>query len=111
MPETALLTTAVIVGRPMCRDCIARKAGLTADAIDSAVATIQKVLRLVAPTGPPVPPARPSASCSGWTLPEVSGDQAPKITRVPVEGMMSLAGISRWTAMIVLMPVQCIGMM
>ena len=46
MPETAALTTAVIVGRPMCRDCIARKAGLTADAIDSAIVTIQKVLRL-----------------------------------------------------------------
>jgi hypothetical protein len=46
MPETAVLATALIVGRPMCRDCIARKAGLTADAVDCAIATIQKVLRL-----------------------------------------------------------------
>lgn len=35
---------------------------------------------------------------------------APNITRVPVDGITSLAGISPWTAMIVLMPVQCMGM-
>ena len=35
---------------------------------------------------------------------------APKTTRVPVDGITSLAGISRWTAMIVLKPVQCMGM-
>jgi len=37
--------------------------------------------------------------------------QAPKITRVPVDGITSFLGISRWRAMIVFMPVQCSGMM
>ena len=46
MPETAVLAATLIVGRPMCRECIAGKAGLTADAVDFAIATIQKVLRL-----------------------------------------------------------------
>ena len=35
--------------------------------------------------------------------------QAPKITRVPVEGITSLFGISRWTGMMAFNPVQCIG--
>ena len=46
MPENAVVMTALIVGRPMCRDCIAGEAGVTAAAVDSAIATIQKVLRL-----------------------------------------------------------------
>jgi len=37
--------------------------------------------------------------------------QAPKITRVPVDGMTSFFGISLWTAMIVFTPKQCMGMM
>jgi len=36
-------------------------------------------------------------------------DHAPKTTRVPVDGITSFFGISLWTAMIVLSPVQCIG--
>ncbi len=36
---------------------------------------------------------------------------APKMTRVPVEGITSFCGIVRCTAMIVLNPVQCDGMM
>ena len=36
---------------------------------------------------------------------------APKMTRVPVEGITSFCGIARCTAMIVLSPVQCDGMM
>ena len=39
------------------------------------------------------------------------GHQAPKITRVPVDGITSFFGITPWSAMIVLSPVQCIGMM
>ena len=46
MPEPAVVMTALMVDRPMCRDCIATKAGVTVDTIDSAIATIQKVLRL-----------------------------------------------------------------
>lgn len=38
------------------------------------------------------------------------GRYVPKTTRVPVEGITSFTGISRWTAMIVLKPVQCMGM-
>jgi hypothetical protein len=33
----------------------------------------------------------------------------PKTTRVPVEGMMSFSGISRWIAIMVRKPVQCMG--
>jgi hypothetical protein len=36
---------------------------------------------------------------------------APKITRVPVEGITSFFGISRWTAKIVFQPVQWDGIM
>jgi hypothetical protein len=46
VPERTALVAALIVDRPMCRDCIATKAGVTVDTIDSAIATIQKVLRL-----------------------------------------------------------------
>ena len=45
-------------------------------------------------------------ACAAW----VTG-HAPKITRVPVDGMMSFFGISRWTALIALIPVQCMGTM
>ena len=35
---------------------------------------------------------------------------APNTTRVPVEGVISFAGSSRWMAMMVFQPVQCMGM-
>ena len=38
-------------------------------------------------------------------------DQAPKITRVPVDGITSFAGMAWCTATMVLSPVQCMGMM
>ena len=37
-------------------------------------------------------------------------DQAPKVIRVPVEGMTSCFGMAWWVAMIVFQPVRCIGM-
>ena len=37
--------------------------------------------------------------------------QAPKTTRVPVDGITSVLGIAMCTAMIVFIPVQCMGTM
>src|SRR5262245_10845893 len=56
------------------------------------------------------------ARSSGRYLTPVCGpftrrDQAPKMTRVPVDGVTSLPGMAICTAMIVLRPVQCMGMM
>lgn len=46
MPYRAALITALILDRPMCSDCIAEKAGLSAADLDATLTTIRAVLQL-----------------------------------------------------------------
>jgi hypothetical protein len=44
MPETMALISTLILERPLCRACVAAKAGLTPAEVDAALARIQRVL-------------------------------------------------------------------
>jgi hypothetical protein len=46
MPETAAMVTALIMERPMCLDCIARKASFSLNEVETAFLHIDRVLHL-----------------------------------------------------------------
>jgi hypothetical protein len=46
MPEHSSLITALILERPMCLDCLARRAGMSVDAARTVLTVIGRALRL-----------------------------------------------------------------
>jgi hypothetical protein len=46
VPETAALVTALILERPMCLDCIARKASISLNDVEGAFLHVGRVLHL-----------------------------------------------------------------
>jgi hypothetical protein len=45
MPNDAVVVTALILQRPTCLDCLARKSGLAPDQLDATLESIRAVLR------------------------------------------------------------------